>query len=119
MIAYCGLDCDTCPILLATLEQDKSRQQALRETIAKECTEHYNMNLRPEEINDCDGCKATTGRLFSGCLDCKIRKCAILKKVESCAFCSEYICKKLKVFLQNDPTVENRLEEIRTANKNE
>ncbi len=113
MIAYCGLNCDTCPIHLATLEQDKCRQLALRESIAKECREHYGMNLQPEDINDCDGCKANTGKLFFGCLDCEIRKCAMLRKVECCAFCPDYTCEKLRNFFQNDPTAQSRLDEIR------
>lgn len=41
MLAYCGLTCDSCPIHLATLEQDKSRQQTMRESIAEQCSCGY------------------------------------------------------------------------------
>ena len=116
MIAYCGLKCDTCPIHLATLEQDRSHQQTMRKSIVEKCSMHYGMNLQPEDITDCDGCRANTGRLFSGCLNCEIRKCAIEKNIESCAYCSDYACEILKKHFSLDPSAQTRLEEIRQAN---
>ncbi|NJK87886.1 MAG: hypothetical protein HC906_19900 [Bacteroidales bacterium] len=53
--SLCGLICDTCPVHLATFEPDKSRQQIMRESIAE-----------------------IVLRLFSGCVNCEIRKCASL-----------------------------------------
>lgn len=117
MIAYCGLTCDSCPIHLATLEQDKSRQQTMRGSIAEQCSKHYGMNLQPEDITDCDGCRANTGRLFSGCLNCEIRKCASQKNIENCAYCSDYACERLKEHFSHDPSAQIRLEEVRNANK--
>ena len=64
MMAYCGLDCRNCPIHLATLEQDKTRQQEMRISIARICKEKYGMDLRAEDIADCDGCRSNTGRIF-------------------------------------------------------
>ncbi|WP_243349072.1 DUF3795 domain-containing protein [Parabacteroides sp. FAFU027] len=116
MIGYCGLNCDTCPIHLATIEPDIEKQKNMRETIAREIERAYGTVVTPEEINDCDGCRAESGRLFTGCLDCKIRACAIEKQIESCGLCSEYICDRLKDFLQKEPVAKNRLEEIRDAN---
>ena len=113
MIAYCGLRCDNCPIHLATLEQDKSRQQTMRESIAEQCSKLYGMHLQPGDVTDCDGCRADTGRLFSGCLNCEIRKCASRKSIESCAYCSDYACEKLKQFFTLDPDAQIRLEKIR------
>lgn len=52
MIAYCRLVCDSCPIYLATLEQNKSRQEAMRISIAGLCSEHYGMNLQADDITD-------------------------------------------------------------------
>lgn len=117
MTAYCGLNCETCPIHLATLEQDKSRQQTMRISIAKVCAEQYGMNLRPEEINDCDGCRTDTGRLFSGCLNCEIRKCASRKNLETCAQCNAYACDKLKDLFLHEPDAQIRLDKIRNACK--
>jgi hypothetical protein len=115
MLAYCGLDCSTCPLHLATLETDKSRQWEMRADIARLCTEHYKMDVQPEDINDCDGCRAATGNLFTGCAQCRIRKCATGRHLESCAYCGDYACEILKAHWQLDPGAQVRLEEIRNA----
>jgi len=112
MLAYCGLTCDTCPIHLATLEQDDRKQQLMRATIAKACVEQYGMNLRVQDITDCDGCRAGT-RLFDGCAKCEIRKCAMGRGLESCAFCDDYACEKLLKHFEADPSARTRLEELR------
>ena len=117
MIAYCGLKCDSCPIHLATFEKDKSRQQEMRVSIAKFISEHYKMNLQAEDITDCDGCRTDNGRLFSGCRNCEIRKCAIRRNLESCACCPEYACDKLKELFSRDPGAQTQLEGMRKASR--
>lgn len=112
-IAYCGLNCETCPIHVATLEQNQPRQKTMRTSIAEVCKEQYGMNLSPEEITDCDGCRADTGRLFPGCLSCEIRKCASHRNLETCAQCTAYACDKLNALFHRDPDAQIRLEEIR------
>ena len=61
MISYCGLNCETCPIHLATLEKDRSRQYEMRREIAGICNKKYKMRMKPEDVGDCDGCTADTG----------------------------------------------------------
>ena len=117
MLAYCGLTCESCPIHLATLEQDKYLQQTMRESIAEQCNKLYGMNLQPEEINDCDGCRLDTVRLFSGCANCEIRKCAIQLNIESCACCDAYACERLQKHFKDDQGAQIRLDEIRYANR--
>ena len=113
-IAYCGLDCQTCPIHVATLELDESKRQGMRTSIAKFCSEQYGMNLSPEDVNDCDGCRANTGRLFSGCLYCEIRACAMNRKLETCAYCDDYICEKLQKHFKIESSAQTRLQELRS-----
>ncbi len=113
MIAYCGLACDSCPIHLATFEKDRSRQQEMRVSIASFISEHYQMNLKAGDITDCDGCGANTGRLFSQCRNCEIRKCATLRDLESCAQCPDYACDKLAELFSRDPAAQANLEELR------
>lgn len=115
MIAYCGLSCSTCPIYLATIEKDEGRKIVIREAIVEQCVQQYGMHLQLEDITDCDGCKADTGRLFSGCFGCEIRKCAMKRNMESCAYCIDYGCEKLEQQFLFDPDAKNRLEEIRRA----
>jgi hypothetical protein len=117
MIAYCGLVCESCPVHLATLEQDKYQQQKMRESIAELCSKQYGMNLQPDDINDCDGCRADTGRLFSGCYICAVRKCASQKNIENCAYCNDYACAILKEHFSHDPDAQTHLEDIRQAIK--
>jgi hypothetical protein len=113
MLAYCGLLCDTCPIHLATLESDKSKQAALRIDIAAICNEKYGMTLGPSDVTDCDGCRADTGRIFSECLACEIRHCVRQKYLESCAACGDYPCKILERVFHDDPAAQDRLDAIR------
>jgi Ni,Fe-hydrogenase III small subunit len=111
-IAYCGLACESCPIHLATLEKDDSVKANMRIEIAEQLARIYKTTPKPEIITDCDGCKATGGRLFTGCIDCEIRKCAIVKQVINCAYCGEYACDKLRRHFAIDPGAQVRLEEI-------
>jgi hypothetical protein len=113
ILSYCGLVCSTCPIYLATREINKEEQMKKRAEIAKLCKEQYGMNYAVADITDCDGCRAESGRLFSGCTDCSIRKCAKQKVVENCAFCSEYICQRLELFFANDSDAKTRLDKLR------
>jgi len=110
--AYCGLMCETCPIHLATLESNISRKAEMRLMIAEELSKIYGTTPKPEIVTDCDGCKVSNGRLFTGCADCEIRKCAILKEVVNCAYCGDYPCENLKKHFVIDPGAQARLEEI-------
>lgn len=112
MIAYCGLACNTCPIHLATLEQDESKRLSMRTEIAKICTEQYGMSMQIQDVTDCDGCR-TGARLFSGCAKCEIRKCVVERMLESCAFCNDYGCEKLLKHFEADPSARTRLEKLR------
>ncbi len=112
MIAYCGLACNTCLIHLATLELDHLKQQSMRASIAQTCVEQYGMNLQAQDISDCDGCR-TGQRLFAGCASCKIRMCAMEQNIESCAFCHDYACERLRKHFEADPTARPRLDALR------
>ena len=112
MLAFCGLVCDNCPIHLATLEENLDAKSILRKSVADLCKDQYGMSITPEEINDCDGCRAGTGRLFSGCWECQIRACAMDKQIDSCAFCEHYPCETLDSIFNSDPEAKYRLDSI-------
>ncbi|HOW32170.1 MAG TPA: DUF3795 domain-containing protein [Bacteroidales bacterium] len=113
MMSYCGLHCRTCPIHLATLEPDQAKQQTMRASIAQELSKIYGTASPLKEIPDCDGCRSSTGVLFTGCADCGIRKCARDKNLENCAFCESYPCGMLLKHYVYDPDSRKRLDEIR------
>ena len=102
MIAYCGLNCITCPIYLATREKNPKKQRREREQIVIAIKKYLGEEKQVEDITDCDGCKAQGGRLYSGCQKCQIRKCASEKGLENCAYCSEYPCEKLSKFFDSE-----------------
>ncbi len=112
--AYCGLICQTCPIYLATREENKEEQARMRAEIAQQCNEYYGVSYKPEDIADCDGCRAEGGRLFPPSQNCSIRICAKQKGVENCASCGDYACEKLEAFFAKEPSAKKRLDEIRS-----
>jgi hypothetical protein len=113
IVAYCGLACDTCPIHLATIETNIDNQARMRVQIADQLSKIYGTTPKPDIITDCDGCKSGNGRLFTGCIDCEIRKCATKKEIINCAYCSDFACEKLQKHYKFDPRSRDRLEEIR------
>ncbi|MGB2807124.1 MAG: DUF3795 domain-containing protein [Sedimentisphaerales bacterium] len=115
IIAYCGLVCHSCPILLATREKNGEKRDKMRVDIAEQIRKHYGTEYRPQDITDCDGCKSESGRLFSGSRKCEIRKCAREKSIENCAHCNEYACERLDKFFATDPEAKKRLDVIRSA----
>ena len=116
IIAYCGLNCSTCRIYLATREKDPEKQRKMREGIARYIREHFDPKARVEDITDCDGCTAESGRLFSGCQKCEVRKCARKKGLKNCAYCNQYACGKLNKLYDSgggEANAKKRLDEIK------
>jgi hypothetical protein len=117
LLAYCGLECEGCQIYLATRETDKEKQAKMRVQIAELINEEYGINIKPKDVTDCDGCGASSGRLYSGCSQCEIRKCAREKLCLTCAHCIEYPCDKLQKFLVLYSISKSHLENIRRRMK--
>lgn len=112
-LAYCGLICQKCPIYLATREVDEDEKYKMRANIAKEIKKHYGQECKPEDVGDCDGCRAKTGRLFY--TGCQIRICAVQKGIENCAYCNDYPCELLEKLFTTDENAKKRLDEIRDS----
>ena len=113
IIAYCGLTCDTCAIYLATREMDDAKRAKMRAEIAEQIKKLYGQECKPEDVGDCDGCLTESGRLYSGCKNCAIRKCASQKSVENCAHCDEYVCEELEKLFATETNAKKRLDEIK------
>ena len=113
MIAYCGLDCQTCTIYLATREESKGKQEKMRKKTVQLIKQHYGLNCELKDITDCDGCMSETGRLYSACKDCPIRICARQKGIKNCAYCDEYICRTREEFFVKELDAKKRLDAIR------
>ena len=87
----------------------------MRIQIAEIISRQYGITIKPKDVTDCDGCKATSGRLFFGCFKCDIRKCAQEKGCLTCAQCSEYPCERLQKFFVSEPIAKINLERIRSG----
>lgn len=107
LIAYCGLDCSICPAYIAK----KNNDDILRQKTAHEWSKMFNIDIKPEDVN-CDGC-AIAGKHIVYCETlCEMRKCAISKKINNCAYCEDYPCETLKKFFEQVPEAKERLDKI-------
>lgn len=112
---YCGLNCEDCPVFIATVNNDDD----LRQETAKEWSERYaqflEKELRPEDMY-CSGCKSEVGFLFIGCKKCPIRKCCKGKEYITCANCEEYeVCEILNGFFSVHPQAKDNLDRMRMS----
>ena len=98
-LAYCGFNCETCPVYMATIQKDK----ALQETLAKEYSTKNSLFVAADMI--CKGCKA---KVVSEkmCGFCEMRRCGIEKKVDNCGMCAEYPCTKIETYIPRAKTRE-------------
>ncbi|HOD15169.1 MAG TPA: DUF3795 domain-containing protein [Spirochaetota bacterium] len=100
--SYCGIYCGSCDILisyktgimrkLAIFWNESTVRKFQKITGAVQTNQPYAVQ--------CHGCKSD--QLFINCSSCKIRECAINKKVEHCFECAEYPCKYINNFQKGD-----------------
>lgn len=115
-LAYCGLNCETCPVFIATANDDGD----LRRRTAEEWSQTYaaylgNRKLLPVEMV-CSGCKSD-GAHFVGCMNCPIKACNQGKGFATCASCSDYeTCEMLKGFFTflNHKSAKDNLDKLRS-----
>ncbi len=112
MIAYCGIDCNACPALIATRTND----EALRRKTATEWSKSFGHEFKSEEVN-CTGCTSTAKHIGYCETMCEIRKCARGRKLANCALCPDYGCTTLAGFQKNAPEPKARLDAVRAARK--
>jgi hypothetical protein len=109
-IAYCGLDCGTCPAFHAS----ERLTMAERQDVADMWTAKYGGTFTAVEI-DCVGC-THEGVHIPHCEDqCEIRKCAMAMAVPTCAECADYGCTKVAGLLADVPEAKANLEARRLA----
>ena len=105
MMAYCGLNCETCQARLATVRQDES----LRRAVAEQWSKLNGVEITPEMIC-CVGCRVEGSKTLYCESLCPIRQCALSRKVETCGSCEEMdTCRKLGAILRNNPDARRNL----------
>lgn len=99
MIAYCGLDCETCDAYVATVTNDDT----LREKTAKLWSELNQTTILPEWIN-CEGCRTDGIKTVFCEQQCEIRKCAAEKQMDTCGDCEKlHSCQTLAAITAHTP----------------
>ena len=91
---YCGNYCGACSIMVAYRTGNKDRLAShWTEENLKALLKQQGITLSENESLElkCHGCKTDT--LFINCRHCKIRDCAVNRKVDHCIECDEYPCK--------------------------
>jgi len=114
VVSYCGLTCISCLIYCMTREENEEVKNKLRVRIAQISNEHYGTSYIYKDISDCGGCRSESGRIFSSCVNCGIRKCAREKNFQTCAHCPEYACSKLEAVFSSDPSAKTWLDVIKS-----
>lgn len=95
MVACCGLPCSDCPAYFATQAGD---EEGLERVLVQWREAFDAPHLTVADIL-CDGCLPGDGRLCGYCRYCKIRPCAMTRKLSNCAYCDEYPCDELERLL--------------------
>lgn len=93
LFAKCGNNCGRCPSYKENLKTDEDRQRC-----SDGWEKYLGFRLSPGKLRLCDGCQTPDDEnpvLYKN--GCKIRRCAILNGVETCAHCSAYPCEDLLV----------------------
>jgi hypothetical protein len=90
IIAFCGIDCASCPAYIGTAGGD---EELLKKTAEEWSTAEE--QLTPEDVI-CHSCTQTEKRLFTWCKQCRVKDCCREKDLANCAYCDEYACDELK-----------------------
>ncbi len=116
-LAYCGLNCEACPTLIATRTDDDDLRRRVAEVWTAEFGEH--VGKTPLEVADmnCEGC-LSEGVLFVGCRNCPIRACAAEREHPNCAACDDYAtCENLNGFFTIAPEAKEALDRLRAEGR--
>lgn len=115
---YCGIYCGACSIMRAFKSGHKDKfasywtESTMREFLT---AQGYEISETDSFEMKCHGCKSDS--LFINCQHCKIRDCAMARKVEHCIDCNEYPCELYKGIVLNKE-VQQRLPHFKTAPDN-
>ena len=114
-IACCGLDCETCDARIATIQNDN----ALREETAALWTKLNGVTITPDMIN-CTGCRIEGVKTPFCDKLCPVHNCVREKGLNTCADCPQMNdCPMLGRIAANNPSVLERLTQLRKEERNE
>ena len=85
-LSVCGMECEKCPLFMATVKQDK---EALTQ-LALDCSIE-GKQFQPEDMH-CLGCWTKENDCTKMCMDCEIRNCGKKHGKLNCGECEFYPC---------------------------
>ena len=104
-LAYCGLDCNKCPVYLASISKNVAEQIRL-------ATEYSTGTYKfSKEDMYCLGCHSDIVSQKM-CENCEIRICSVKKSYGSCAECVDFPCSILVKNLGDNSDNLNTLKQL-------
>lgn len=105
LIAYCGLDCESCDARIATVNND----EALKQKTAELWSQLNGFEITADMMN-CLGCRCDGVKTPYCDSMCGIRKCAMAKGFNTCGDCGEMDnCELLRPIIASTPDALERL----------
>jgi len=87
ILARCGYRCDLCPAFTVNIHCDEDRRK-----VSDGWFKYFGFRIEPEKIN-CAGCFDNNRTLDN---ECPVYPCVAQKGLNSCGYCSDMPCAKLK-----------------------
>lgn len=107
LIAFCGLDCETCEARIATINNDDT----LREKVSKEWSKLNQVEITPEMIN-CVGCRVDGVKTPYCNKLCPIKNCATSNNVSICRSCTKLSdCQTIRMITDNNEIAKKNIME--------
>lgn len=106
-LAYCGLNCNECPIYLVSISQNTAKQIKLAKEYSTDTCEFSKEDMY------CMGCYSDTVS-EKMCKNCEIRKCGVEKDCKNCAECIDFPCTILKKCLGENSDSLSNLKQLAT-----
>ena len=103
-MAYCGLNCEECPVLQATLNRDEAHKRWLAAEYSSPDQYYSTRDMT------CHGCQSQAKPESRMCQACRVRACAAQRAVENCAHCPAYPCNLIERFVPIETDARGALE---------
>lgn len=105
LIAYCGINCATCPLYIAT----KSDNCLMKQELATKWGQLYNRSFDIKDM-ECYGCKSKKRFVLSK--GCDISICNISKGITTCTECSSHPCERINKFYEWQKNNDTKVEKV-------
>lgn len=92
-LAFCGLNCEECPVFQATQNRDEVHKRWLA---AEASSEDLCFSVKDMTCHGCHSLQRLESRMCQGC---QVRACAALRSVENCGHCVDFPCKLIDRFV--------------------